>query len=119
MAAEIAKIYRVPVKVENDANAAALAEAYWGAGRGYRHIFYAGLGTGIGTGIVFEGRIYNGRTGAATHEYRLPRPAMRLRETGLHRGPGRRAGHRPPSTRLVDVADIRADVSAKFPLHHA
>jgi glucokinase len=65
LAAEVAKIYRVPVKVENDANAAALAEACWGAGRSYRHIFYAGLGTGIGTGIVFDGRIYNGRTGAA------------------------------------------------------
>jgi len=65
LAAEVARIYRVPVKVENDANAAALAEARWGAGRGYRHIFYAGLGTGIGTGIVFDGRIYNGRTGAA------------------------------------------------------
>jgi glucokinase len=65
LAAEIEKVYRVPVKVENDANAAALAEAYWGAGRGYRHIFYAGVGTGIGTGIVFAGRIYNGRTGAA------------------------------------------------------
>jgi glucokinase len=65
LAAKIAEIYHVPVKIENDANAAALAEAYWGAGRGYRHIFYAGIGTGIGTGIVFEKRIYNGRTGAA------------------------------------------------------
>ena len=65
LAAEIEKVYGVPVKVENDANAAALAEAYWGAGRGYRHIFYAGIGTGIGTGIVCDGRIYNGRTGAA------------------------------------------------------
>jgi glucokinase len=79
LAAEVARIYRVPVKVENDANAAALAEAYWGAGRGYRHIFYAGLGTGIGTGIVFDGRIYNGRTGAAAEgghmsiDYRGPR----------------------------------------------
>jgi glucokinase len=65
LATEIEKIYRVPVKVENDANAAALAEARWGAGRGFRHIFYAGIGTGIGTGIVCGGRIYNGRTGAA------------------------------------------------------
>lgn len=79
LAAEVARIYRVPVKVENDANAAALAEARWGAGRGYRHIFYAGLGTGIGTGIVFNGRIYNGRTGAAAEgghmsiDYRGPR----------------------------------------------
>jgi glucokinase len=65
LAAEIEKVYGVPVKVENDANAAALAEAYWGAGRGFRNIFYAGIGTGIGTGIVCENRIYNGRTGAA------------------------------------------------------
>ena len=44
---------------------AALAEALWGAGRGFRNIFYATLGTGIGTGIVFDGHIYHGRTGAA------------------------------------------------------
>ena len=79
LAAEVEKFYRVPVKVENDANAAALAEAHWGAGRGYRHIFYTCIGTGIGTGIVFEGRIYNGRTGAAAEgghmsiDYRGPR----------------------------------------------
>ncbi len=65
LAAEIEKAYRVPVKIENDANAAALAESNWGAGRGYRNIFYVSLGTGIGTGIVFDGKIYNGRTGAA------------------------------------------------------
>jgi glucokinase len=65
LAEEIRKVYGVPVKVENDANAAALAEAYWGAGRGFRNIFYAGVGTGIGTGIVCDNRIYNGRTGAA------------------------------------------------------
>ncbi|MBV8052818.1 MAG: ROK family protein [Acidobacteriaceae bacterium] len=65
LATEIEKVYGVAVKIENDANAAALAEARWGAGRGYRRIFYTGIGTGIGTGIVFDGRIYNGRTGAA------------------------------------------------------
>ncbi len=79
LAAEIEKVFHVPVKLENDANAAALAEAYWGAGRGYRHIFYATIGTGIGTGIVFDKRIYNGRTGAAAEgghmsiDYRGPR----------------------------------------------
>ena len=65
LAAEISRIYNVPVKVENDANAAALAEAIWGAGRGFQNVFYATIGTGIGTGIVMGGRIYNGRTGAA------------------------------------------------------
>src|SRR5258706_14698633 len=65
LAAEISKVYRLPVRVDNDGNAAALAEALWGAGRGYRYVFYATIGTGIGTGIVFDRRIYHGRTGAA------------------------------------------------------
>jgi glucokinase len=56
---------RLPVKLDNDANAAGLAEAIWGAGKGYESVFYATLGTGIGTGIVFNQRIYHGRTGAA------------------------------------------------------
>jgi glucokinase len=79
LAAEISKAYRLPVRVDNDGNAAALAEAVWGAGRGFRNVFYATLGTGIGTGIVFDGRIYHGRTGAAaegghvTIDYRGPR----------------------------------------------
>ncbi len=65
LATEVARIYRVPVKVDNDANAAGLAETLWGAGRGYRNVFYTTIGTGIGTGIVIDGRIYHGRTGAA------------------------------------------------------
>jgi glucokinase len=65
LAAEVSKIYRVPVKVDNDANAAALAETLWGTGRGYRNVFFTIIGTGIGTGIVFDGQIYHGRTGAA------------------------------------------------------
>jgi glucokinase len=65
LAARLADIYRVPVRVDNDANAAALAETIWGAAHGYHYVFYATIGTGIGTGIVFDGRIYHGRTGAA------------------------------------------------------
>jgi glucokinase len=57
--------YSVPVKIDNDANAAALAETRWGAARGYCYVFYATLGTGIGTGIVLDGRIYHGKTGSA------------------------------------------------------
>src|SRR5580692_11697516 len=65
LAARIAEDYRVPVKVDNDANAAALAETIWGAARGYRYVFYATIGTGIGTGIVLDEGIYHGNTGAA------------------------------------------------------
>lgn len=65
LAESVQKVYPVPVKVDNDANAAALAEARWGAARGYKNVFYATIGTGIGTGIVFGGKIFHGRTGAA------------------------------------------------------
>jgi glucokinase len=65
LAAKISKTYSLPVKLDNDGNAAALAEALWGAARGYKHVFYATIGTGIGTGIVLDRRIYHGRTGAA------------------------------------------------------
>jgi glucokinase len=79
LATEISKAYCLPVRVDNDGNAAALAEALWGAGRGYRNVFCATIGTGIGTGIVFDGQIYHGRTGAAaegghnTIDYHGPR----------------------------------------------
>jgi glucokinase len=67
LADEIRRLYPgAKVKIDNDANAAALAEAKWGAGRGYPNVFYATIGTGIGTGIVFDGIVYHGRTGSAT-----------------------------------------------------
>ena len=65
LAEEVERAFGIPTRLDNDANAAALAEALWGAGRGYSLVFYATLGTGIGTGIVFDGHIHHGRTGAA------------------------------------------------------
>ena len=65
LANEIKKKYHLPVKIDNDGNAAALAETLWGAGRGHLSVFYATIGTGIGTGIVLGKRIYHGRTGLA------------------------------------------------------
>ena len=71
--------YQVPVKVDNDGNAAALAESRWGAARGFQYVFYATIGTGIGAGFVFGGVIYHGKTGSAvegghmTIDYRGPR----------------------------------------------
>jgi glucokinase len=65
LAAEVRKLYGVSVKLDNDANAAGLAETIWGAGRGYGNVFYVTIGTGIGTGIVLDGKILHGRTGAA------------------------------------------------------
>lgn len=53
------------VRVENDCNAAGLAEALFGAAKGASNVFYAAIGTGIGSGIILDGKIYHGRHGAA------------------------------------------------------
>jgi glucokinase len=65
LADSLVKTFGIPVAVDNDANAAALAETLWGAASGYRNVFYGTIGTGIGTGIVLDARIYEGTTGAA------------------------------------------------------
>jgi glucokinase len=50
----------VPVIMDNDANAGALGEAYYGAGRGFDTLFYMTLSTGIGGGIVTGGKVHRG-----------------------------------------------------------
>ncbi|MBB6119316.1 ROK family glucokinase [Nocardiopsis algeriensis] len=55
----------LPVVIENDANAAAWAEARFGAGRGSDHLVCITLGTGIGGGLVMDGRLHRGRFGVA------------------------------------------------------
>lgn len=53
------------VRVENDCNAAGLAEVRFGAAKGCSSVFYAAIGTGIGSGIILDGKIYHGKNGAA------------------------------------------------------
>ena len=52
--------FGVPVHVQNDANACALAEYRFGAGRGTRNMVFMTFGTGLGAGIVIDGRLYSG-----------------------------------------------------------
>lgn len=61
----VAQRLGIPAYIENDASAAALGEFRFGAGRGTRHLLHATLGTGIGGGIVIDGRLYRGATGLA------------------------------------------------------
>jgi glucokinase len=54
----------LPAAIENDGNAAALAEHRFGAGRGSKHMIMLTLGTGIGGGLILDGRPYRGSMGA-------------------------------------------------------
>jgi glucokinase len=55
----------LPVLVDNDANAAMLAEHRYGAAKGTRHAVLLTIGTGIGSGVVVDGRLVRGAVGAA------------------------------------------------------
>ncbi len=54
------KFLNKPLYVENDANAAAFGEVLAGAGKGYKNVVVVTLGTGVGGGIIIEGKIYTG-----------------------------------------------------------
>jgi glucokinase len=56
--------FGVRVGLENDADAAALAEAQWGSGQGRTRFIYLTISTGIGAGILLDGRLYRGVAGA-------------------------------------------------------
>jgi glucokinase len=61
---ELQKVFRVSTALENDADAAALGEFAWGAGRGLDRFIYLTVSTGIGGGIVLNGQLYRGADGS-------------------------------------------------------
>ena len=60
----MAERFGVPVGIDNDGNAATIAEWRFGAGRGVRHMVMLTLGTGVGGGLILDGRPYRGSIGA-------------------------------------------------------
>jgi glucokinase len=52
--------FHVPTAVQNDANACALAEYLYGSGRGVRNLVFMTFGTGLGAGIIIDGKLYSG-----------------------------------------------------------
>jgi len=88
--ADLSKALQRPVRVENDANCFALSEAVDGAGKGARVIFGVILGTGVGGGVVIDGKIHGGRNRIAGEWGHTPLPWMTPGEY-----PGRRCfcGH--------------------------
>ncbi len=63
--AELEKRLRCPVIIENDANAAALGELKAGTGRGHENFIFFTLGTGIGSGLILNSRLWRGEQGRA------------------------------------------------------
>jgi glucokinase len=57
---DLAGAFNVKVALENDADASALAEASWGAGKNRSRLIYVTVGTGIGGGIILDGKLYRG-----------------------------------------------------------
>ena len=73
--AQLESEFHIPVTIENDANASALAEYRFGGGRGYDAVLYMTMSTGIGGGIVIDGQIYRGANdsaGEVGHQILLP-----------------------------------------------
>jgi glucokinase len=60
---KLAAEFGVPAAMENDADAAALGEAVWGAGKGKPRLVYITVGTGIGASVILEGKVYRGAGG--------------------------------------------------------
>lgn len=64
-AAELEERLGLPVRVDNDANLGALGELTFGAARGARNVVYVKVSSGIGAGIVIDGEVFRGSSGAA------------------------------------------------------
>jgi glucokinase len=116
----IDKRFEIKTKVENDANAAGMAEVIWGAAKGYKDVFYVTVSTGIGTAVIIDGKIYHGKNGMAgegghvTIDYNAENAVCACGKIGcieaLASGPGtvrrlrrRLEGAHPPKTRIIDL----------------
>ena len=69
---ELSKLTGMPVRATNDANAAALGEMWQGGGKGHKDVIMVTLGTGVGGGIIIDGRIMNGVNGASGEIGHIP-----------------------------------------------
>ncbi len=143
LASIIGKEFGVPCVLENDANAAALAEHRWGSGRGSRDMLFLTVSSGIGGGIIIDGKLYRGASGAAgevghmTIDIRGPRchcgrrgclemyasglAIARLARRLVGRHPrsllARMAREQPLTAKLVHEASDRGDEDARS-AHH-
>ncbi len=85
VARDVSALLGAPVVIENDANAAAVGEGWIGSARGERNFVMMALGTGVGGGVVLDGRVWRGSTGMAGEIGHIP-----VREGGRMCGCGKR-----------------------------
>jgi len=83
IAGRLRSVLNKPVGIDTDVNAAALAEGEYGAARGLRNFVYYTVGTGIGAGVVVEGRIVHGRSHPECGHIRIPRDPADASFTGV------------------------------------
>jgi glucokinase len=120
----------LPTTLENDSNAAALAEAVVGAGRGFHAVVYSNVGSGVGGGLVVGGRIYHGRVpgemeighlrlaidGPIVEDvvsgWSLDQQVRAVVEANPHGGLALAAAGMPPSARCLGPAIAAGDAEA-------
>jgi glucokinase len=120
------RLGRIPVRMDNDVNLAAFGEYWRGSGKGCSSLFFIAIGTGIGGGIVIDGRIYRGtRFGAGEIGYFVMSRNQRERRFGefgwfesvasgyaLDRA-GRELARKSPSTLLRSLARAAGEVRSR------
>jgi len=102
----------VPLRIGNDCNVAALAEAHHGAGQGHRRVLYVTVGTGIGGGMVIDGEI-DGEQAPAVAEIGHLRPgldALESRKTVESIASG--LGIETRAAAAIEARDVRTDESS-------
>jgi ROK family protein (putative glucokinase) len=104
---KVGDLVDLPVIVENDANAMAWGEYRFGAGRGESHVVCVTVGTGIGGGIVLDGRLYRGRWGMGAEPGH-----MRVVPDGRPCGCGNKGCWEQYASGNALVADVREAIAA-------
>jgi glucokinase len=119
LGATLAERTGLPVFVENDSNTAAYGEAIHGAGRGFSPVLYSNLGSGVGGGLVVDGRLYHGAEPGEVEvgHLRLERDGTIVEDRCSGWGVDRRIRYEiehAPDGRLAQLAAGKTGGEAKF-----
>jgi glucokinase len=102
--------FHTTCRLENDANGGAVAEHRFGAGRGLKHMVFLTMGTGLGAGVIADGRLYHGATdlaGEIGHVRLTPTGPVGYGKAGSAEGWASGAGMAQVATRMVEAARRR------------